>query len=153
MEWKTRTFSQLTTAELYQLMQLRVDVFVVEQQCPYHELDGHDMNENVFHLLGYQDGKLSAYLRVLDAGVTYDNASIGRVIVAPHARGQQLGFLLVQKGIEIAQQQLNTNDIKIGAQHALVDFYAALGFKASSEPYLEDGIPHIDMQLTLKKQE
>ncbi len=153
MEWKTRTFTQLTTTELYQLMQLRVDIFVVEQQCPYHELDGHDMNQDVYHLLGYQGDQLSAYLRVLGSGVTYDSVSIGRVLIAPHARGQQLGFPLMQKGIEIAEQKLLATSITIGAQHALIDFYRQLGFEACSEPYLEDDIPHIDMQLILKKQE
>ncbi|WP_087024628.1 GNAT family N-acetyltransferase [Thaumasiovibrio subtropicus] len=153
MKWQAYTFSQLNTEQLHALIKLRIDVFVVEQNCPYPELDGNDTREEVVHLLGYQAGKLTAYLRVLGAGITYETVSIGRVIIAPHGRGKQLGKPLMEQGIAVARSHFNPAVITIGAQHALIDFYRQFGFEACSEPYLEDDIPHIDMRLTLKKLE
>nr|WP_086939473.1 GNAT family N-acetyltransferase [Thaumasiovibrio occultus] len=155
MKWISKRFSELSTQELYALLKLRVDVFVVEQNCPYPELDGKDTLENVIHLLGYQDNELAAYLRVLGPGVSFDSVSLGRILLAPIARGGTSGTELVEKGIQLA---LNTDfgarqdRITISAQSALIPFYQRLGFHVISESYLEDDIPHTDMAFSCQDQ-
>ncbi|WP_281559544.1 GNAT family N-acetyltransferase [Thalassomonas sp. RHCl1] len=148
MNWECLTFSQLTTEQLYQLLKLRVDVFVVEQTCPYPELDDKDRAQDVCHLLGYQDGELIAYARLLPPGISYDNVSFGRVAIAQSARGQGLGQTLVATILSHCQQLWPNRDIDIGAQEYLLDFYQSFGFTAISDVYLEDDIPHLDMRLT-----
>ncbi|WP_086982083.1 GNAT family N-acetyltransferase [Vibrio aphrogenes] len=145
MQWICKSFEQLSTLELYQVLQLRVNVFVVEQTCPYPELDGKDYLPGVYHLLGYQDGELIACTRLLAAGISYDTVSIGRVAAHPSIRGQGLGHQLMQVSIEQCQQLWGEVDITIGAQAHLEKYYRQHGFKSISEEYLEDDIPHIDM--------
>lgn len=148
MQWICKSFDQLTTHELYQLLKLRVDVFVVEQTCPYPELDGKDQLEGVYQLLGYQDHQLIACARLLKKGISFDNASIGRVATDINQRCNGLGHQLVQTAIEYSVQLWGDVDITIGAQSHLEDYYAKHGFEKISEEYLEDGIPHIDMTRT-----
>ncbi|MCY9855732.1 GNAT family N-acetyltransferase [Vibrio mediterranei] len=147
INWNTKTFTQLTTLELYELLKLRVDVFVVEQTCPYPELDNHDQVNGVHHLMGYDGDTLVACARLLPKGTTYNYVSIGRVATKASHRGGGLGHdLIVQAKLEC--QRLWPNEtIKIGAQSHLQKYYSRHGFEACSEEYLEDDIPHIDMKL------
>lgn len=147
MQWICKSFQQLTTEELYQVLKLRVDVFVVEQTCPYPELDNKDCADDVYQLLGYQDGQLIACSRLLAAGRSFATVSIGRVATRAEQRGNGLGHQLMQTSIEHCQRLWGKDvDITIGAQAHLEAYYARHGFKKISEEYLEDGIPHIDMQ-------
>ena len=147
MKWECLTFNQLNTQQLYDLLKLRVDVFVVEQYCPYEELDEKDRLANVYHLLGYDDEHLVAYARLLPQGVSYENVSFGRVAIAQTARGKGLGQDLVATILEHCEMNWRGAAIDIGAQSYLIKFYGGVGFKAISEEYLEDDIPHIDMRL------
>lgn len=146
IQWHLVPFSQLSTTQLYQLLKLRVDVFVVEQNCPYPELDGNDILHGVHHLLGYKNGELVACTRLLPAGTTYDSVSIGRVATKHNARGGGLGHQLMQQSIMHCQQLWPNEAIEIGAQEHLKSFYQQHGFIVTSEMYLEDGIPHVDMK-------
>ncbi|WP_298774573.1 GNAT family N-acetyltransferase [uncultured Shewanella sp.] len=146
MNWKDVTFSQLMLDELYELMQLRVDVFVVEQNCPYQELDDKDRLPGSRHLMGMDDeGKLICYARILAPGVSYPDCSIGRVLVKQEARGGGKAAQLMKQAMKVALTYWPDHSIQLGAQAYLQDFYQQLGFKPVSEVYLEDGIPHLDM--------
>lgn len=148
MQWQLLPFTELTLDSLYELMKLRVDIFVVEQNCPYPELDEKDRVAGAMHLLGRgSSGELLAYARLLPAGVSYSQVSIGRVAVTPKARGGGRARQLMQEAIVNCQKLWPAEDIKIGAQEYLRAFYQSLGFEAVSEVYLEDGIPHLDMLL------
>ncbi|MDA0149515.1 GNAT family N-acetyltransferase [Vibrio sp. LaRot3] len=146
IEWKTLPFSQLTTTQLYQLLQLRVDVFVVEQTCPYPDLDGKDTLADVHHLLGYQKGRLVAYARLLGKGISYPSVSIGRVASSMEYRGDGIGHQLLKQAINQCEAIWPKCDIEIGAQQHLREFYIKHGFVQTSDMYLEDDIPHIDMK-------
>ncbi|WP_070962717.1 GNAT family N-acetyltransferase [Vibrio sonorensis] len=148
LKWQLKTFEQLTNYQLYALLKLRVDVFVVEQTCPYPELDNKDTSQHALHLLGYQDEQLVACARIVAPGMSYSNASIGRIATAQNARGHGLGHKLVNKAIDACLNRWPEHDIEIGAQEHLNGFYAKHGFKQTSEMYLEDDIPHIDMKLS-----
>ncbi|PPT95739.1 GNAT family N-acetyltransferase [Xanthomonas arboricola] len=146
LHWQCLRFDQLSTTQLYALLRLRSDVFVVEQQCAYPELDGKDSLPGVLHLLGRtDDGALAAYLRVLPPGVRYPEPSIGRVVIAATQRGHGFAHALLQEGVRLVHRQWPASAVQLGAQAHLQAFYAAHGFTPSSAPYLEDGIPHIDM--------
>ncbi|MBB2972115.1 GNAT family N-acetyltransferase [Mesorhizobium sp. RMAD-H1] len=134
----------LAPRDLYAMLKLRVDIFVVEQKCPYPELDGKD--PDALHLRVLEDGELAAYLRVLPpAGA--GPARIGRVIVAPGHRGRKLGDRIMREAIAHCRAHFPGKDIALSAQSHLRAFYGALGFAPVSEEYLEDGIPHVDMRL------
>lgn len=143
MHWEIKAFDQLSLQELYTILTLRTNVFVVEQACPYPEVDGKD--PNCLHLLGTINGELVAYLRILPAGLRYDEVSIGRVVVKPSHRGKGLGRLMMEQAIHCITNVWKESQIKIGAQAYLEKFYQSLGFKPVSEVYLEDDIPHLDM--------
>ncbi|QYJ89576.1 GNAT family N-acetyltransferase [Shewanella halotolerans] len=148
MRWESVAFAELSLERLYELLKLRVDVFVVEQACAYPELDGKDTLAETRHLLGLDEqGRIVAYARILAPGVSYPQASIGRVIVAPSARGAGVAKPLMQEAIAIAKQAWPEQGIQIGAQEYLKGFYQGVGFRTVSEVYLEDGIPHLDMLL------
>ncbi|WP_394203957.1 GNAT family N-acetyltransferase [Shewanella waksmanii] len=148
MIWHQHSFHALNLDQLYELIKLRVDVFVVEQTCPYPELDDKDRIPSTQHLFAYSEqGQMVAYARVLAPEVSYKEASIGRVIVAQSVRGQGVAHELMQRAIAIASEHWPQHDIKIGAQQHLQAFYRQQGFEACSAGYLEDGIPHIDMLL------
>ncbi|ASG08357.1 GNAT family N-acetyltransferase [Vibrio anguillarum] len=146
--WHCLSFSQLTTHQLYALLKLRVDVFVVEQTCPYPELDNKDIQPGVFHLIGEQDQQIVACARLLPAGISYPSVSIGRIATQKEARGNGLGHQLMQQALAEYQKLWPNQDIEIGAQHYLASFYQSYGFQQTSAMYLEDDIPHIDMQLS-----
>lgn len=147
VQWQKLTFNQLNANTLYGILKLRVDVFVVEQACAYPELDDKDRHPETLHLIGLSpDGELLAYARILPPGLSYPEASIGRVVVSPAGRGKGLAMPLMQHAIESALTTWPDAGIQIGAQDYLKNFYQKLGFNACSEMYLEDGIPHLDMR-------
>jgi ElaA protein len=142
----TKSFSELSTLELYQLLQLRSEVFVVEQNCPYQDLDNKDLKS--FHVLGYDNGKLVACTRLVPIGVSYDlEPSIGRVVTHHSVRSLGYGKLLMEYSIKETKKRFNNNVIVIGAQCYLDRFYQNLGFVPDGEIYLEDNIPHRVMRL------
>ncbi|WP_350432481.1 GNAT family N-acetyltransferase [Shewanella sp. H8] len=148
LQWLDVGFSELTLEQLYGLLQLRVEVFVVEQNCPYPELDGKDKHLQTRHILGVNElGSIEAYSRVLAPDMSYPQASIGRVAVAKSARGQGVANQLMQRAIAIAKHRWPEDHIQIGAQDYLRQFYQQLGFVVNSDVYLEDGIEHLDMLL------
>ncbi|KXF78922.1 hypothetical protein ATN84_03960 [Paramesorhizobium deserti] len=134
----------LAPRDLYAMLKLRVDTFVVEQNCPYPELDGKD--QDALHLRVLEDGELAAYLRVLPP-VDDGPAQIGRVIVAPSHRGRKVGEKIMHEAIAHCRAHFPDRDIALSAQSHLKAFYGAFGFAPVSEEYVEDGIPHIDMRL------
>lgn len=144
--WQCLSFSELTNHQLYELLKLRVDVFVVEQTCPYPELDNKDIAEGVKHLLGYRNGQLIACSRLLPPGVSYPSVSIGRVATLQTARRDGLGHQLIREALEQCQSLWPNQAIEIGAQEHLSEFYARHGFVRTSSTYLEDGIAHVDMK-------
>lgn len=148
LNWQIKSFHQLNGDELYEILKLRVDVFVVEQACPYPELDGKDRHSQTLHVMG-KDGnnKICAYLRILAPGVSYKQSSIGRVVVEKKHRGNGSSRQMVGFALEAIKEKWPDAGIKIGAQTYLKNFYASFGFTQISESYLEDGIPHIDMVL------
>lgn len=147
--WQCRPFDGLDTRTLYGMLALRLSVFVVEQNCPYQELDGKD--SQAWHVLGHQAGILVATARILAPGDSFDGASIGRVVTHPARRGQRLGVALMEQAIHHCRVLFPDHPIEIGAQAHLADFYAGFGFEPSSERYLEDGIPHIGMVLAPRR--
>lgn len=142
MQWQTKPFSELNAAELYSILQLRAEVFVVEQDCAYQDLDNHD--QPALHVMCVENGSLLAYCRVLPAGEKYAEWSIGRVVTSPAARGRGLGQQLTQQAIA-AVGKAGGKSIRISAQAYLEKFYQGHGFASVSAPYDEDGIPHIEM--------
>lgn len=142
-----KKFDELTLEELYEILKLRFEVFVVEQNCIYNDIDGKDKTS--FHVIIKENNEITAYLRVLPPGISYENASLGRVLVAKDARGMGYAKAIVTEGINCVLRNFNTNKITIGAQEYLKDFYSEFGFKPVSEVYDEDGIPHLDMTLNI----
>lgn len=145
MNFTLKTFNELTNTELYNILQERTNVFVVEQSCPYPEVDGKDVQS--YHLYKEQDGEIVAYLRILPPGVSYAELSIGRVLVKKEYRGQRLAHELMGRALQFIEDELNETTVKIQAQDYLRNFYSSFGFEAISEVYLDDGIPHVDMLL------
>lgn len=138
-----KSFEELNTVELYDLLQLRSEVFVVEQDCVYLDIDGKD--QKAYHVLGYFNDKLVAYTRIFKAGDYFETASIGRVVVAKNERINGYGHDIMKASIAFISQSLKSNTIKISAQTYLKKFYNTHGFIQEGEGYLEDGIPHIAM--------
>ncbi len=147
MELRIKHFSQLTTTELYRIIQARIAIFVIEQTCPYQELDNKDLD--AWHIW-YEDADgVAAYCRVLDKGVSYENeGSIGRVITVK--RGCGLGYKVMMEAIRVAEEKYSQTSLRISAQQYAQGFYEKCGFVRVSEPYLEDDIPHIQMLRTEK---
>ncbi|MDO6595829.1 GNAT family N-acetyltransferase [Oceanihabitans sp. 2_MG-2023] len=143
LEIKTKTFQELTTQELYNILQLRSEVFVVEQDCVYQDLDGKD--EKALHVIGFKADKIVAYTRIFRPGLYFEASSIGRVVVAQNQRKHKYGFTIMEASIDAIKQHYNETIIKISAQCYLKKFYNSLGFKEIGAEYLEDGIPHIAM--------
>ncbi|MBU2926742.1 GNAT family N-acetyltransferase [Winogradskyella psychrotolerans] len=139
----TKKFNELTTQELYNLLQLRSEVFVVEQDCVYQDIDGKD--QKAHHILGYKDDKLVAYTRIFKPGYYFEESSIGRVVVQQNARKFKYGYDIMKASIKAIKSQYNERIIRISAQTYLKQFYNNLEFYEVGEEYLEDGIPHINM--------
>ncbi|ADI00300.1 GNAT family N-acetyltransferase [Salisediminibacterium selenitireducens] len=143
MEWHCKAFQDLSAAELYRILDARVQVFVVEQNCPYPEIDGKDP-ESV-HLYATENGEVVAYARLLPAGLSYTEPSIGRVLVKEELRKTGLGKTLMNRSMASMQELWEVDVIKIQAQDYARPFYASFGFEPISDVYPEDGIPHVDM--------
>ena len=143
MTWLLKSFTELTSAELYRIIQLRNEVFVVEQNCPYQDADNKD--PECLHLMGLDQDKLLAYTRIVPPGLSYKEPSIGRVVTSPSARRTGLGKELMQRTIAEVNKRYGNIPIRIGAQFYLISFYGSLGFKEVGEIYYEDGIKHIEM--------
>ena len=143
MELIIKKFNELTPEELYDILKLRVDVFVVEQNCPYPEIDGKD--KEAYHVWLKDEDGIAAYLRVLDKGVSFDDASVGRVISSRRRKGY--GTVVLNEGIKVAKEKFGADRITIEAQVYARKFYENVGFRQVSEEFLEDGIPHVLMTL------
>ncbi len=143
ISWRVERFDELTLDRLYAILAARVAVFVVEQDCPYQDLDG--LDRRGLHLAAWSGDSVLAYARVLPPGERFCEPSIGRVLTAQAARGTGLGRELMRRGIGVARDHFPGRGIRISAQRYLERFYAGLGFATVSEPYLEDGIPHVEM--------
>jgi len=143
LDIKTKFFKALTTQELYDLLQLRSEVFVVEQNCVYQDVDGKD--QKALHILGYKNDQLVAYTRVFKPGDYFNEASIGRVVVKEKERQYKFGYDIMKASIEAIKNHYNKTLIRISAQTYLKRFYNNLDFIEVGEEYLEDGIPHINM--------
>ena len=145
--WSLKEFSALTVDELYAILKLRNEVFVVDQNCVFQDADGKD--PHAWHLMGYdENNQLAAYTRLLPAGASFDEASIGRVVSADFARNSGIGKKLMTESINKLYSLFGKQPIKIGAQLYLKRFYESFGFQQSSDVYLEDGIEHIEMLLS-----
>ena len=147
MEYTTvvKAFNELSVTELYAILKLRNEVFVVEQNCPYQDADNKDLV--CHHLMLFNDNELMAYARLVPAGLSFPELSIGRVVTSPKTRGTGAGRILMNLAIDHCHRIFGKGNIQIGAQFYIKNFYASLGFKEVGQPYDEDGIPHIDMIL------
>ena len=144
LHWTTKPYQNLALSELYALLQLRSQVFVVEQTCAFQDIDGQD--QAAYHLLGHtESGELAAYARLFDAGKCYEQVSIGRVVVSPDFRRYGLGRQLMKEAIAQCEALFKPQSIKIGAQFYLREFYQSFGFVQQGDIYLEDDIEHIYM--------
>lgn len=144
---QVKKFSELNIEELYQLLQLRSEVFVVEQDCVYQDIDGKD--KNALHVIGYKQNRVVAYTRIFKPGDYFNFASIGRVVVAKNERQFKYGYDIMNASIKAIETNYNTTEIKISAQCYLKRFYNNLQFFEVGDEYLEDGIPHIGMLRTV----
>ena len=145
LTYTIKPFDQLTPQELYAILQLRNEVFAVEQHCVYPDMD--DKDQPAWHLMGQKDNKLLAYTRLIPPGISYKEPSIGRVVTSPSIRRSGEGRILMQRSIAWLQNNYPGQPIHIGAQLYLKEFYSSLGFSVCSAIYLEDGIEHIEMLL------
>ncbi|WP_158975027.1 GNAT family N-acetyltransferase [Cellulophaga sp. L1A9] len=140
---QVKKFEELSTTELYAILQLRSEVFVVEQDCVYQDVDGKDFKS--LHVIGYKDADVAAYTRIFNAGDYFDEASIGRVVVSPKYRKDGFGKEIMNASIAAVKRAYGEDTIRISAQKYLLKFYTSLGFNVVGEEYLEDGIPHMNM--------
>ncbi len=147
INWYCKPFNELTAPELYSILQLRNEVFVVEQNCIYLDCDDRDRGSH--HFMGWDHDKLVAYTRLLPPGLAYKEMSIGRVVTSPSIRGNKIGRELMTRSIDLVNELYGKSTIKIGAQQYLTVFYESLGFVQSSDTYMEDGIEHIKMTLPI----
>lgn len=143
LHWKWKPFKELSLEELYVVLALRQEVFAVEQNCVYQDVDG--MDQLGWHLMGWQENDLLAYLRVLPPNSRFAEFCIGRVVVSPKGRRQGYGKELSKEGLKCIEKEFGEVPIRISAQAYLEKFYQDLGFVTDSEEYLEDGIPHVEM--------
>jgi ElaA protein len=144
LQWKIKRFETLSVQELYNVLQLRSEVFVVEQNCVYQDLDGKDAN--ALHLIGEVEGQTVCYARLFKPNDYFEQASIGRVVIKSTHRDKKLGHILMREAIYYIKTQFNQTKITISAQLYLKKFYESHGFSQTSQMYLEDDIPHIEMR-------
>lgn len=145
VQWICKPFNELSPEALYQALRLRSEVFIVEQHCPYLDEDNRDQDS--LHLLGWLGPMLAAYVRILPPGLAFKELSIGRVVTSPQVRRKGFGVVLMREAIRQAWQAYGKQDIRIGAQYYLLDFYSSLEFRQVSDIYLEDDIEHVEMLL------
>lgn len=146
IEWICKHHRDLGKEQLYALLKLRSDVFVVEQKCAYPDLDGQDLEGDTHHLMGWEDDQLMAYLRLLDPESQGGDVVIGRVVTAPAGRGKGLGHAMMEQALKQAEKHWPQVPIYLSAQAHLQGYYGRYGFEVAGEEYLEDGIPHIGMR-------
>ena len=143
ISFSVKTFSELSSTEIYEILRLRSEVFVVEQDCVYQDVDNKD--QKAFHVIGYKEDAIIAYARIFDSGDYFKLPSIGRIVVKKEQRQFKYGYQLVETSIQYILNNFVEKDILISAQTYLTKFYNSLGFEQQGEGYLEDGIPHIKM--------
>jgi len=143
MEWSCKPYEKLSLDEFHDLIQLREIVFVVEQDCPYLDVDGKD--KKAFHVIGRLNNKIVATTRILPQGVSYDEVSIGRVVVSPDVRGKSIGKELMEQSMQYVQFHFGKVPVRISAQTYLFEYYKYFGFESTGKEYLEDNIPHVEM--------
>ncbi|SIR53215.1 ElaA protein [Pseudomonas sp. B10] len=146
IEWICKHHRDLGKEQLYALLKLRSDVFVVEQKCAYPDLDGQDLEGDTHHLMGWEDDQLMAYLRLLDPESQGGDVVIGRVVTAPAGRGKGLGHAMMEQALKQAEKHWPQVPIYLSAQAHLQGYYGKYGFVVVGEEYLEDDIPHIGMR-------
>lgn len=142
MKCKLKEFTELTTAELYEILKLRAEVFVVEQNCPYQDLD--DKDQSSYHLFLEDNGQIIAVLRILPENIAYKEMAIGRLIVKKSYRGKGISRKMMVRAMEFITEDLGKEKIRLSGQAYLTDFYQSLGFEKVSEMYFEDGIEHFE---------
>ena len=147
IKFKVKKFKALSVDELYDLLHLRQQIFVIEQNCIYLDADGID--KKCFHLLGFVNNKIVAYARIIPEGISYKTPSIGRVVIDEKHRGNKYAYKLMQKAIEVTIEKFNTKKVTISAQLYLKEFYQNLGFKTIGEVYLDCNLPHLKMVLSV----
>ncbi|AAO35741.1 acetyltransferase [Clostridium tetani] len=143
MNWHVKKFKELKCEEIYKILQIRNKIFIVEQKCAYQDCD--DRDKKSYHVYVEDKGEIVSYLRILPRKVSYNEVSIGRVLVNKNYRGKGIAREMMIKAINFIEKNLGEKEIKIQAQCYLINFYKSLGFKEISNEYLEDNIPHIDM--------
>ena len=143
LEWHSKAFKDLTNQDLYNILMIRQAVFVVEQNCPYQDCDG--LDEQAIHIYGIAGNNILAYARVFQPGITYKEASIGRILTSQYHRDEKLGYQLVRKCIDYISKHYPSYGVRISGQCYAMAFYEKLGFKAEGDTYLEDDIPHIEL--------
>jgi len=143
LEWHLKRFSDLTLEQLYEIIKARIDVFVVEQACPYKECD--DLDRVCYHLFQQDDKGITAYARIIPPGQEFEEAALGRVLTRKDMRGTGYGYQLMDKVMDCMIHDLGYHPIRIEAQHYLEGFYQKYRFRSVSEPYLLDGIWHVEM--------
>lgn len=143
LDWRFQTFDELTTTELYGILRLRSEVFVLEQRCCFLDMDNKDQLS--YHLSGYNNGELMAFARIVPPGLSYEYPAIGRIVVSPRGRGAGYGIELLNVSIQKLEELYGKVPIRIGAQLYLKRFYESFGFRQSGDVYLEDDIEHIEM--------
>jgi ElaA protein len=148
IKWVCKPFRELTTEELYLILRLRSEVFVVEQNCVFLDMDNKDFYCD--HLMGWKENILLGYSRIVPPGISYEESSIGRIVSSPAGRGMGVGRELMQQSIQTLYRIHGKKDIRIGAQYYLKEFYESYGFVQTGEIYPEDGINHIEMLLSIK---
>ena len=149
--WKVKTFDELSATELYTILKIRQEVFIVEQTCYYLDADGFD--EKAIHLWAERAGEILAYCRIFNRGVKYEEASIGRVLTNQKFRNLKLGKILMNFAVSIIESRLKAFSIRISAQDYLINFYSEMGFTDTGKKYLEDDIPHTEMFRRQKTQD
>ena len=143
MQWLVKSYDELSVVEFHKILKARIDVFVVEQQCPYPELDNTD--DRALHIWLEDNAVIVAYCRIFPSGVKYPEASIGRVLTTKKYRNKGWSRKLLLKALDEIKMKFNTEEVRISAQDYLIGFYQSLGFQDTQEKYLEDGIPHTEM--------
>lgn len=144
ISWQTKAFKDLTVDEFFEIIQLRTEIFVVEQNCPYQEVDEKDRKS--FHLFGKtSNGQIIAVSRILPPGVSYQEISIGRVALKKEARGKGIADEMMKETFKFIESRFGKQAVRISAQHYLLNFYNKHGFTPIGEIYLEDNIPHVEM--------
>ncbi len=141
--WKIKEFNELSVNELYQILKIRQEVFIVEQTCYYLDADGYD--EKAIHLWAVKEGEILAYCRIFKEGVKYEEPSIGRVLTNQNFRNFKLGKILMKLALELIEARLGSKKVRISAQDYLIKFYNEFGFYDTGKKYLEDDIPHTEM--------